>query len=126
MIKVLYILIFAAANFVIYLKLNKPESINKRQMMLILAFFCFFTVLHFDLFQLSYLIPFNHFAILLISLLYPIITSVWYNFYVVKRIDRLQIKNERFLKIAKKIFSFVFLKLVYFMAFFVQYGIILN
>jgi len=63
---------------------------------------------------------------LLILLIVPVLLHFWFNYLVIKKINRLNIKNEKFLNFAFKLFSFFFLKAFYMIVFICQCVFMLN
>jgi len=118
--KIIYILFYAAVNVIIYLKLNKPQKISTKQLVIFVFISLVFVILHTSLFILPYLMSSKDFLMPLSLSIIPVLVYFWFNFLVLKRIERLNISNEAFRNIAIKIFSFFFLKLFYVMVFIMQ------
>jgi|ERR1051325_2501860 len=126
LVKLIYILLFAAFNFVIYSKLNKTGKITPNLLWLFISIFIIFLILHTGLFNWSFLMDRKDFFPIVILLFGPVIVYLWFNFLVLKRIKRLNMSNEEFRNTAIKIFSFFFLKFFYVMVFIVQCAFIFN
>jgi len=120
LIKIIYVLLFAAFNFVIYSKLNKTGKISSNLFWLSVSIFIIVVILHTGLFNWSFLMTGRDFFPLVIFLFVPVIVHVWFNFLVLKRIERLNMSNEKFRNTAIKIFSFFFLKFFCVMVFISQ------
>jgi hypothetical protein len=125
-IKILYIIFFALANFIIYSKLNRTGKITKIQFWLFCIVFLLFILLHIGLFNLVFLMRWKDIFPLLLLLITPLMVYFWYNYFVIKRIKRLKESNEGFLRLSIKVFSFFFLKFIYIMVFVVQCIFIFN
>ncbi len=126
LIKIIYIFLFAAFNFVIYSKLNKTGKINANLFWFFTLIFILFVILHTGLFNWYFLLSWKQFAPLLFFLSAPVLVYLWFNYFALKRIERLNMPNENFRNTAIKVFSFFFLKLFYVMIFIVQCVLIFN
>ena len=126
LVKIIYVLLFAIFNFVIYSKLNKTGKITPNLLWLFISIFIIFLILHTGLFNWSFLMDRKDFFPIVILLFGPVIVYLWFNFLVLKRIKRLNMSNEEFRNTAIKIFSFFFLKFFYVMVFIVQCAFIFN
>jgi hypothetical protein len=119
-------LFLAAFNFVIYSKLNKTGKISPNLFLFFTSIFILFVILHTELFNWDFLIPWKQFFPLLFFLSAPVLVYLWFNYFVLKRIERLNMSNEKFRSTVIKVFSFFFLKLIYVIIFIVQCIFIFN
>lgn len=124
LVKLIYVLFFAAFNFVSYSKLNKTGKISPNLFWISILIFIVLVILHTGLFNWSFLMARQDFLLIAALLFVPVIVYIWFNFLVLKRIRRLNMSNERFRNTAIKIFSFFFLKFFYVMVFIAQCGFI--
>lgn len=118
--KIVYILFYAAVNLIIYFKLNEPDRISKKQLMIFVFIALIFVLLHIGIIQSPLLIPAKDFFMPLSLSIIPVLVYFWFNYMVLKRIERLNISNVRFRNTAVKVFSFFFLKLFYVIVFIMQ------
>ena len=128
LIKLIYILLFALSNFVIYSLVNKTGWVHRSFLITFTVIFILVFIFNTGLFNSQLTLPKKHFFLLTFVLAFPFLTYLWFNFLALKRIDRLKDKgvNEEFVNRATKVFSFFFLKVTFIMAFIVQCSLILN
>ncbi|WP_295651971.1 hypothetical protein [uncultured Mucilaginibacter sp.] len=126
--KIIYILFFAASNLAIYMKLNKPDIIERKAWIAFICFFLFFVFLHVGLFQWGFLMPSKQFFRLLPGFIMPIVAFLCFKYIFLRRISKAKENglNEDFLNFSQKVFSFFCLKLVPIMIFFSQFLFVLS
>ncbi|MDB5129070.1 MAG: hypothetical protein JWQ85_3302 [Mucilaginibacter sp.] len=121
--KLLYILIFAVANTIIYIKLNKPGNITNKQFCFFIAFLFVFAALHF--LNLPFLLPSQSIIQLIFIIWTPAIVYFWFKFIVLRSVNT-DIANENFKSFCIKAFSVFFLNVPYIFAFIMECGVIMN
>jgi hypothetical protein len=119
-INLIYILFFAASNFAIYSILNKTIKINNQILIVFIGVFTLFILFH--VMNLAILMPTKNFFLLTFLLVAPIVIYFWFNYFALKRLNRLKEKgvNEKFVNFGIKVFSFFFLKFTFIMLFIFQ------
>jgi hypothetical protein len=110
--KLIYVLFFGLANFIIYTKLNKTGKINAKLFWSFIAIFLLFVFLYIDLFYAGFLMKWKDFFPFLLLLIVPVVVYYWFTYLAIKRITRLKDQNERFFNFGIKIFSFFFLEIL--------------
>ena len=118
--KLVYVLFYAAVDLVIYLKLNKPGKISRKQLLIFVFIALIFTLLNTGIIKSPWLMPNKEFFMPLSFSIVPVLVYFWFNFVVLKRIYRLNIPNEAFRNTTVKVFSFFFLNFFYIMVFVMQ------
>lgn len=114
LLKFVYLLFAIMTDLLVFSKLHKKNWINNTQFNLIGATLVLFILLH--LFNLSFLLPFGFIAQITIIAFAPVLIHFWFNYLVIKRINRITTEqNKRFIATGLKIFSFFFLKFFYIM-----------
>jgi hypothetical protein len=128
LLKLLYILFFAASNFVVYSMLHKTGKVNRTSLLVSIVIFLVALFLHTGVLNGNHLMQFSNFLTLSIMLTFPLIAYFWFKLFALKRINRLKEKgvNEIFVDRASHIFSFFFLRITFFMAFIFQCSIIIS
>lgn len=121
-LKLVYILFFAASNFVIYALIHKKGLIKRNLLITSIAIYTIVFVLHAILGNNGILLPAHSFFISTFFLATPVIVYLWFNFLALKRMNRLKEKgvNENFVNTAIKVFSVFFLNAPFVMAFVMQ------
>jgi|GEM_PF-2351788 hypothetical protein len=126
LVKIIYVLLFAIFNFVIYSKLNKTGKVSSGLFWPTVSIFVLFVTLHIGMLNWSFLLPWKDFFPLVIVLFAPVLAYLWFNYLAFKRIKRLNMSNEEFRNTAIRIFSFFFLKFFYVIAFIAQCAFIFH
>lgn len=130
LIKIIYFLFFAATDLLVYLVLNKRGSIKPRSLWIFGSIFLVVLLLHTRIVSWSFLLPAQQFFAATICAGAPVIVYLWFNYIVLKRIkitkEKAGASRAAFFDRATRLFSFVFLKLFYLMAFFMQCVIIIE
>ena len=121
-----YILFLGLTDLIIYSLLNKKGWFSPLFLRVFFVVFLGVIILQTGLINIPFLMKWKDFLPLLILLIVPVLVHFWFNYWVIKRINSLNIKNEKFLNFALKLFSFFFLKAFYLIAFVCQCIFILN
>jgi hypothetical protein len=125
-IKIIYVLIFAAANFVVYSLLNRTGTVNRKQGLIFAGLFLLFILFQSGLFNWALpMAPGDFFPVTLL-LVVPVIVYLWFHYMVVRRIQRLNGGGQGFLGTAAKAMAFFFLKFFYIIVLIAQADFIFN
>ncbi len=118
LVKLFYILFFAASTFIIYDKIHKVVKIDRVIVIFFICVFVFVLLVH-CLNGWPFLLPAKNFFPLMFLLISPVIFYLWFTYIVLPRVSRLKEKgmNENFANSVLKLFSFFFTKLPFFMCF---------
>ncbi len=101
-LKLVYILFFAASNLVIYALIHKKGLIKRNLLITFIAIYTVVFLLHAILGNNGILLSAHSFFISTIFLAIPVIVYLWFNFLALKRINRLKEKGVNFENISKK------------------------
>jgi hypothetical protein len=125
-LKLIYVLFFAASNVIIYALIHKTGWVKRNLLITSVAVFTLVFLLHAVWGNNTILLPFHQFVGLTFFLAFPIIVYLWFNFLVLKMLTRLKQKgvNENFVNTATRGFSVFFLNGPIVMGFFMQCAII--
>ncbi|MEO3404543.1 hypothetical protein AAFN85_11620 [Mucilaginibacter sp. CAU 1740] len=123
LLKAIYLLFAISVDLLMYIILHKKTWLKKDILICWGSTLAIFVLMH--LFNLSFLWPFNSIKALILVSIGPLITHFWFNYTVIKRIDKVTTpQNEGFMATGKSVVSFVFLKIVYAMTLLMQLFII--
>jgi hypothetical protein len=119
LIKIMYILFIAAADFCLYSILNKTGKVNSKLLWSFGVIFLVVVLLHAGLFNLSFLLPFGYFLLIIQFLAELMIFHIAGKYYInrTQRSTRLMPTVASF---SIKMASFIFLKATYVLVFIVQ------
>lgn len=117
---IVYLLFFAAANFIIYSVLNKTGKISNKILWSSGCVFLLFVLLHIIPLNLNFLMAGEYFFPSIFFLAVPIVVYLWFNYFVINRVQRLKGIGEQSLRFAIGLFSFFFLKFIYIIVFAMQ------
>ena len=108
LIKIIYLLVFATVDIIVYLKLNKSNKLSDDKLWAIGSIFLIFLLLNTGVVSWGFLMPHQSFFGLIVMSFVPILVYVWFKYIVVKRVTKLTMpqKNKDF---ALKVFSIFFL-----------------
>ncbi|RAV59068.1 hypothetical protein DIU36_07515 [Mucilaginibacter rubeus] len=125
LLKFAYLLFAIVTDLLVYSKLHKKSWFSNTQFNLIGATLVLFILLH--LFNPSFLLPFGFVAPITIIAFAPILIHFWFNYLVIKRINRITTEqNKRFMATGLRIFSFFFLKFFFIMILIAQVSFIIS
>jgi hypothetical protein len=118
-IKIIYILFIAVADFFLFSMLNKTSKVKSSLLWSFWTLFSFVFLLHIGLFKLDFLMPFDHFFMVIQFLIELVIFHYVGKYYInkTKRSTRLTPEVSGF---AANMASFIFLKAIYIFVFLVQ------
>jgi len=125
LIKIIYILFVAVADFLLYSMLNKTGKVSSTLLWSFWAVFLLVIVLHTGLFKLDFLLPFDRF-IMVIQFLVELIIFHFVGKYYINRTQKSTRLTPEVAGFAVKMASFIFLKGIYILVFIVQCMFILT
>lgn len=117
--KIIYILFIAAADFLLYLSLNKTEKVSSKLLWSSWIIFLFIVVLHTGLIKLDFLLPPDRF-IMMIQFLVELIVFHFVGRYYIRKTQKSTTLSPNIADFAAKMASFIFLKAIYIVVFIVQ------
>jgi hypothetical protein len=120
LINIIYLIFFAAIDFVVYSILNETGKITKKLGLSFGLIFLLVIILHLGLSNSDFLIPQKIFFALIVVSFVPFLVYLWFKYIVNRRLDRMNISNEGFLNSGRKIISFFFMKMIYVIVFIAQ------
>jgi hypothetical protein len=119
LIKLLYILFIATADFFLYSMLNKTGKVGLTLLRSFWIVFLLVVILHTGIFKLEFLLPFEHF-ILIIQFLVELIIFHFIGNYFIAKTQRNTRLSPQVASYSVKMASFLFLKAAYILTFAVQ------
>jgi hypothetical protein len=109
-IKIVYILVFAIIDLIIWMLLNRPGVFSKKMQYLFAVAFALFIVLHTGVIKSAYLLPWKEFFNLVVTTCAPVLIYAWYTGLMARRksSNRPETKFDAgALKVAQVFFSYI-------------------
>ena len=119
-IKIVFIMFLLGANLIIYSMLNRTNWVNKKFSLTFVSLFFLFIIFDIGLMGHTAAIKWKFLLPSLLFLVVPVLTFYWLEYFIIVRIKKLAIQNEKFLNFGIKVFSFFFLKFIYLIVFTAQ------
>lgn len=118
-IKLIYIIVFAVTDLVIWLILNRPGTLSQKLQYLFAVIFALFIILHMGIIKSELLLPWRGFFNLTIVTCAPVLLWAWYTGLMARRKNKNKTETQ-FDNVAFRVTNLVFLYLINIAALVVQ------
>ncbi len=119
LIKIIYVLFIALADFLLYSMLNKTGKVSSTLLWVFWTLFLLVVLLHTGLFKLDFLMPFDRF-VMVVQFLVELIIFHFVGKYYINKTQRSTRLSPEVSSFSVKMASFIFLKAIYILVFIVQ------